>query len=449
MSKIHAKTAILRRLFTIFAIFLSYHVSAQIHTVVTCPGEETNSQINISWAADTSCKSSFVLYTALTDSKLKNLKKVYPQSSLCTVFDSIYSKRADGSDFYENAIFYKCDAALTGLKKDTEYIYWIIPENGNGAATENTQGGLIKPEILQTLTSETGRRFKTSGAKEWSACIISDFHSYTPLPKRQEAATGMIDTICEYDGDIDWILHLGDITAWGGSYSFWKDLYENKYFKNYMWAGVNGNHDNMTRKYFLSNQFFKNANFYPRNGYEGEEGVCYFFRYGDVLFIMLNNENMRSDEGLQKAQEWVRKVIAENKSAYTVVCEHYQWFFGNDGKTSQYERWHQLFDETGVDLALAGNNHIYVRTNAIYKGTQSDGTKGTVYVQTPSSDNERGQGMDEKLSANKGLIEYRWTEGPKTVGALHLQVNKKEMKIVLINRFGEVLDSVKVLRKKK
>jgi hypothetical protein len=173
----------------------------------------------------------------------------------------------------------------------------------------------------------------------------------------------MISTVEKYGQPIDWILHLGDITAWGGCYSFWQSLYTEKPFHNYMWAGVNGNHDNMTRtNKGNTNKFFRDAAAYPLNGYEGELGVCYFFKYGDVLFIMLNNENMRSEEGLQKAQEWVKKVVAENPARYKVVCEHYQWFFGASGKDSQYPRWSKLFDELGITLALAGNNHIYAST---------------------------------------------------------------------------------------
>ena len=318
------------------------------------------------------------------------------------------------------------------------------------------------------------RYFKTSGAKEWEACIISDFHVYTPIYGRTKAAMAMISAVEKYarnnggesrkrdSGSLpfDWILHLGDITAWGGSYSFWKNLYTEQSFKKYMWAGVNGNHDNMTRNYDrTTNEFFRDAAAYPMNGYEGEMGVCYHFRYGDVLFIMLNNENMRSDEGLAAAQEWVRKVVAENPAPYTVVCEHYQWFFGNDGKESQYSRWSNLFDECGVNLALAGNNHIYVSTPALYEGKPvgqsksgniAQNTTGTVYIQTPSSDNERGVAFDVSVplqySADK--IKFRWSEGPNTVGAMHMKVTPEKMVLTLLDRNGNVLDVTEVLPSK-
>lgn len=409
----------------------------KLYSITACPGEDASTEMNISWAADTSLKRSVVAYTEAKDVSLKKIRYARPLVEYCDLFKGIYSKNSKNEDFYQDVVFNKCGAALKGLKPDREYLYWVLPAEDSIAE----RGSL---ELSQA------RRFKTAGAKEWSICIISDFHAYDPLPKRLEAASAMIDKVIEYDNDIDWILHLGDVCAWGGSYSFWQNLYENKHFKNYMWAGVNGNHDNMSRKYELTNRYFKNAGFYPRNGYEGEEGVCYFFKYGNALFIMLNNENMREEEGLQAAQEWVRKVIAENPADYIIVCEHYQWFFGTDGSTSQYGRWSKLFDECGVDLALSGNNHIYVRTDALYNGSQTDGTKGTVYIQSPSSDNERGQAkVSGEVEHNSSIIEFRWNEGPCTVGGMHMSADKKKLTVKLLDREGNILDSVNVLAKKK
>ena len=259
----------------------------------------------------------------------------------------------------------------------------------------------------------------------------------------------MLDTLESVNhAPFDLILHAGDVCAWGGSYSFWKDLYANHQFKNYVWAGVNGNHDNMARGYARqTNEFFLYANNNPGNGYEGEIGVCYHFRYGDVLFIMLNNENMRDEAGLSKAQAWVRKVIAGHPAPFVVVMEHYQWFFGNNGKFSQYERWHNLFDECGVDLAISGNNHIYARTNAIYENKETDGRQGTVYVQTPSSDNGRGRTLEE-WTDNQDLIKFRWSEGPNTVGALLLKAESGALSLTLHDRSGRQIDSVTVRRKR-
>ena len=156
---------------------------------------------------------------------------------------------------------------------------------------------------------------------------------------------------------------------------------------------------------------------------------------------------MRSKEGLAAAQDWVRKVIKENPAKFTIVMEHYQWFFGTSGKFSQYTRWNELFDECGVDLAIGANNHIYARTNAIYQGKETDGSKGTVYLQTTSSDNERGQAMKE-WTDNKDIIKYRWCEGPKSISGLTMKNVGDKLYLKLYDRYGNIIDTVTVLAKK-
>ena len=411
-------------------------VGQQIHSISTCPGEDCSNEMIISWGADTSVQS-WLLWSKASDKGWRRAKRENPIWYRTEIYNGKSSKRANNENFFEDVIFNKCRVKLSGLEPNTTYKYMIVSSPaGRGTSTS-------------TGDASTGAyTFKTAGAKEWSACIISDFHNYSPIPGRLEAADKMIGKIKEYDPSMDWVLHLGDICAWGGSYSFWKNLYGMQWFRDYMWAGVNGNHDNMSRKYELTNEYFRNSAAYPLNGYPGEMGVCYWFKYGEALFIMLNNESMRTQEGLEDAQEWFKSVIKSNPSKYIIVCEHYQWFFGTDGADSQIARWSKLFDEFGVDLALAGNNHIYVRTNALYNKKETDGSRGTVYIQTPSSDNERGQAMKPELTHNKEIIKCRWTEGPKTVGAMSIKVFPTHIELALLDRNGTVIDTATVKAKR-
>ena len=423
------------RLFLVLTLWLSATIfntlSGQeaIFSITTSPSERTDSEMNFSWATDTTIKSATLEVAPLKDKRWKKAITRTFEGVLCTTYDSIYSKTKSGENFYEDVVINKFDANIDALKSDKDYKYRII---AGGDTTETYY-------------------FTTSGAKRWSACVISDFHAYSPLYHRTKAAMDMIGVVEDFEKGFDWILHLGDITAWGGSYSFWQNLYLEEPFINYMWAGVNGNHDNMTRQYGQSNKFFRDAAAYPRNGYEGEEGVCYHFKYGDVLFVMLNNESMRDSAGLAAAQSWVKDVVTNNPSPYVVVCEHYQWFFGANGKDSQYGRWSELFDELGVNLALAGNNHIYMSSYPLYGGKVVDSQSGTTYIQVTSSDNERGSAcdLDAPLEYNSEKIKFRWTEGPKTVSALHLNVTPKKMTITLLDRNGSVLDKTEVLPRKR
>ena len=404
--------------------------ASEVYTVIVNPGENASKSVRLNWHSDINDESTHCFYTECSDIHWARTKKASPKQELCTAYDSMYSKTPKGENIYERVRFIRNTTELKNLKPGTRYMYRI----GNNLKDGETRYFHTAPE---------------SG--EWSAAIISDIHTYTPLPKRVDAAMAMLDTIEARNGShLDAILHVGDIIAWGGSYSFWRDLYSNNHFKNHLWAGINGNHDNMDRTNKRnSKEFFRNANNNPLNGYNGQEGVCYHFIYGDVLFIMLNNQVMHSDEGLATAQKWVKKVIAKNqkKVKFTVVFEHYPWFYGGDGKTSQYARWNKFFDENGVDLAISAHNHIYLRTNALYKDQETDGNFGTVYMQTPSSDNERGETIHE-WKYNKDKIKIRWCEGAKTVGAILLNANSEQLSLTAYDRFGNALDNVIIKAKK-
>ena len=403
---------------------VAYAQVGEAYTVIANPGQDASTSIRLNWHTDENSPQRVCHYTSTDDTSWANVKTVAASQELCTVFDSIYSKSSTGADIYEDARFMRNTVEINALTPDTRYMYRIDDSN-------------------------TIRYFKTAPTdNNWTAAVISDFHAYAPLPARTSAAMNMLSTLEQQRGEFDMVLHVGDIIAWGGSYSFWKSLYENSPFKKYVWAGVNGNHDNMSRGYALqTNQFFANTNNNPLNGYDGEMGVCYHFTYGNTLFIMLNNENMTSSSGLNKAQKWVREVIANNPARFIVVMEHYQWFYGTSCQTSQYERWYKLFDECGVDLAIAANDHIYARSNALYDGNETDGTRGTVYVQTPSSDNDRGQEM-QKWTDNHNIIQYRWSEGVKTVGALLLTATNNSLIVSLHDRKGNTLDTIVVKSKR-
>ena len=416
----------------ILAFFLCLSAwASDVYTVIANPGENASKSVRLNWHSEIDNDATQCFYTDCSDIHWARAKKVAPQQEICEVFDSMYSKTPEGENFYERVRFIRNTAELKNLTPGTRYMYRI----GNDLKDGETRYFHTAPQ---------------SG--EWSAAIISDIHTYTPLPKRVEAAMTMLDIIEAKNGThLDAILHVGDIIAWGGCYSFWRNLYSNEHFKNHLWAGINGNHDNMDRTNKRNNkEFFRNTNNNPLNGYDSQEGVCYYFIYGDVLFIMLNNQVMHSDEGLATAQEWVKKVIKKNqrKTRFTVVFEHYPWFLGGNGKTFQYARWSKFFDENGVDLAVSAHNHIYLRTDALYNDQETDGNSGTVYLQTPSTDNERGESINEWIY-NKDKIKIRWNEGAKTMGAILLKANSDQLSLTAYDRYGNALDNVIVKAKKR
>lgn len=373
--------------------------------------------------------SSSVVYTTKADSAWKNAKLVPGSYKRSDVFAGIESKRADGTDWIEDARFLDYGALLTGLKPDTDYMYKIL------VGTEKT--------------TETSRYFKTAGASEFSFLWFSDAHGYTPIPSRLRNMNKVIDAALKIDPDVDFMFSTGDVVAWGGSCSFWRDLFEQPFASNYMFADVIGNHDWMKRTNGGSSEFFAVAHNNPTNGYAGQEGICYWFIYGDLLFITLNNEVMRTgDQALEDAKTWAADVIENQKGRYKriILTQHYQWFDGNNGKSSWYDHWKEFCDEHRVTMALSGNNHVYSRTHPLKGDQVVPNGQGTVYMVAPSSDGERGR-MAGPLSHNAEKIAFTYASDEisagshvRTIGCILVDVtpNTIRTRLVYIDKHKQV-----------
>ena len=351
--------------------------------------------MNIGWHADLGCTNSFVTYTKKSDAAWAHAERAEGTCEYWDGFDGIYSKTASGEDISEDAVFLDCGVTLTGLERDTDYMYKVC-------------AGSAVPSAVHY--------FKTAGAAEFSFLWIGDFHAYPPLSRRLSNAVKVVNEAFAIDPAVDFIFCTGDVLAWGGSYSFWKNLYEQDFIKHYMFANVLGNHDNMTRTGSTSSDYFMIANNFPRNGYPGQEGVCYWFIYNNVLFIVLNNEAMaRNPTGEAAAKHWAAGVIKQHKGQYRYIfiAEHYQWFNGRTGATSWYANWKDFCDENGVALALSGNNHIYERTHPLYRDQVAADGKGTVYMEVPSSDGDRGVEAGT-LTQNAEKLAYTYSSHAKS-----------------------------------
>ena len=355
---------------------------------------------------------------------------ILPDDTLCGTFNNRFSKLADHHDVTESHLVDKHGYRLFNLKPDTEYSYRIVTYDKKTGRKEH---------------SET-HHFHTAGAPHWKAAVLGDFHHYSPEPLRLSSAMNMLNVLDSVSGGIDWVLSTGDQCGWGGSLNFWTELSEQPGFRNYMWASVEGNHDSLDRDKDKTDAFFRDSHYFPLNGYPGQQGVTYWFRYGDVLFFMLNNEGMLKG-GQKEAVSWMENVIARHPSKYIVVVEHHQWLIGTDGTNGQLDRWEADFDRLGVDLAISGHNHAYLRTYPLYNRQPVAPNKGTYYVVNSSCDDERGRAL-KPLRANKDIIASRWSEGSHTVGGMVMDVNPQRIAMTLYDRNGNIEDSFSVPAKR-
>jgi len=443
VSKKHMPIILAVAFFTGFVSF-SVRARAEVYSITANPAEDCSTQMNIGWHADLDDTNVVVVYTTRSDRSWARAVTARGNFERCEIFDGIYSKTPAGSNWNEVAKFLDYGVTLTGLKPDTQYMYRLEPAPFGKAGETNGA----------TRRSQSGvHYFKTAGAAKFSFVWISDIHAYTPLPNRMKNANAVLAAALKIDPSVDFVFSTGDVVAWGGSYSFWRNFFAQPFATNYMFADVIGNHDWMRRTNGGSSDYFRVVHNNPTNGYAGQEGVCYWFIYGDVLFLTFNNEIMRTGpEAEAAAKAWAADVIGKQKGKYKriFIAEHYQWFDGRNGRSSWYDDWKDFCDEHGVTLALSGNNHIYERTHPLRGDKVVAAGEGTTYMEAPSADGERGVEAGElMMNADKLAFTYSSHEHSnatevKTIGCVLVHVSPKAITTKLVyldeNRAVQVAD---------
>lgn len=105
--------------------------------------------------------------------------------------------------------------------------------------------------------------------------------------------------------------------------------------------------------------------------------------YGPLHIVSLN-DTVRDLDDVERAQvSFLEADLAANTSAWTVATHHqsaYSACTAHGSNEVVRAAWSPVFDQYGVDVVVAGHNHIYERSHPIFEGEQAPPGQGTVYV---------------------------------------------------------------------
>ncbi len=356
-----------------------------VDVIYANPGENCMNEVTISWHS--SKANSKLIYTTADDKNYENAKTI----EVTGVYDET------SFIYYDICKFYKCKVELKDLKANTNYIY--------------------KVQTDDVVSRE--HKFKTAGTGSFTFGYMSDIHAVnydnldlgmTAVKKLQTVQT-LINRATKESGTLDFMLTTGDEVWRGSQYSNWLEWSKNEYTTatvDYLWAGAPGNHEYYTQvtssvwnyypdKYasdpskiyndpdYFYNTYFNAVKAVPQNGPDGVNS-CYWFIYGNVLFMCIDSMQASEYAKIEIIRQWFRETVRKNegKYQYIVAYQHYPWYDFQTGVDKYAYRWNDIFDEFGVDLALSGHMHGYLRTKQLYNGAVSeDDTKGTYYVVSP------------------------------------------------------------------
>lgn len=127
----------------------------------------------------------------------------------------------------------------------------------------------------------------------------------------------------------------------------------------------------------------------------GMPGRWYATRVGPVLVVSL--DSTRVEDEAQTA--WLEATLAGATSNFVIVSMHHPAYSaGHHGSTGKVQRhWVPLFEEYGVDLALAGHDHDYQRSRPI---------DGIVYVVSGGAAKLRPTGTAEFTAYSASVLHF-------------------------------------------
>lgn len=176
-----------------------------------------------------------------------------------------------------------------------------------------------------------------------------------------------------YANGAEIVLSTGDQVNEGFSLTQYNALFSPSVLKKMPFVPTAGNHD------FYSPLF---SLYFGENGVS-EAGNDYYFCYGDVLFIVLDSNNVVAPVHIATINNAVNAFPEAN---WRVVMMHHGAYSScADDFTSKLcaGTLTDAFDNHDIDLVLSGHNHFYSRTYPLFNGEIS--AVGTVYFEAGSA----------------------------------------------------------------
>lgn len=274
---------------------------------------------------------------------------------------------------------YPRTAEISGLEENTAYVYRAGSERSGWSApytfTTGTFGNEWEfsffgdPQIGASQMAMSSARVDDGGSWERTAAAIGERHPDSSL---WLSAGDQVDFFLD-----------GQIQQHEYSLFFTPDeLRENRFAAN------RGNHD-------VSKAYSEAFNL-PNSTATGIQPHNYFFEHNNVLFVALDSNTITSGE-LEAQKDFLRSTV-ENHGAdkdWIVVTYHHstysQAYHQTDRIVQDYRHngMVDLISELGVDVVLAGHDHIHTRSHLMVGNTPQvpEGETGPGDVLTPA-DNE-------------------------------------------------------------
>ena len=421
MNKIIKTLVLFLMLFIVISVGINVKAATgDVYNIVTCPGEDMATQMQINWQSPSSIIGLKLEYTEVTDTEFSKSVVVDAVSRSFSRQNGDPSNSATYTGFSTPRNIW--NVALDNLKPGTKYMYRITNGSKVYSATYNFETGSLTDDEFSFLFMTDPQYYREIGASMYNTMTEAQIAKY----------------------DVKFTFITGDISDKGGNSSYWDMFYTKSSLKKIPMATTVGNHEyydsgTVTTDNLIYNQFFYN----PQNGPENVKGSSYYFTYNNALFIMLDSE---AKGVLAEQQAWFRSVCESVDASYIIVgCHKSPYAAGPYVDVGQafISNWGPLFDEFQVDFVLTGHDHVYTRTKPVYANQVTEEKyKGTVYIEGGSA-GEKYYSVQSQENADK------WAKTASNVTACTvITLGKEKAQTNTYDLNGTLIDSSSVDRKR-
>ena len=333
--------------------------------IITSFGYDSSTTVNINYHTKNTKTS--VEYTEVSDTNYSNKKIAYPTMK---AFESIVDMEVP----FE--IRNVCRLTLDKLKPGTSYKYRV--NKGDGTYTEDYH-------------------FKTSGDGTTSFVFLTDVHYYDGFDGAEISET-VISAARQIQPNIGFVVETGDLVDTGGNADDWNKFFTNAgNLKNLPFFNVPGNHEHYEVG-SMKNKIFSSYYNFPQNGIGDYVGASYYFKYNNVLFVMVDTD-LPYNQGEQL--QWLDKVITENKQDFIIVGTHAPV---NVVDNTDYNRpFMEIMEKHAVDLVLCGHYHSDSFSNTYLDSKPFNDQIGVTYLRG-NGGGIKSIGTADPLDFAKGYI---------------------------------------------
>lgn len=319
-----------------------------IFSFATESGAEVT-RISCTVNGDTKTQRGFCWYTAEeTDSVVKIYENGRDISSSLT-FSDVRCEEWEGSFMHK--------VTVSGLEAGKSYTYIV----GNGSVW-GTEG--------RFTTDDGGDKLSFITIGDVQASSLENF----------EKASLVLDAAFDKAPNAAFVANMGDFTN-DSTNEEW-DAYFTAFERHNTAATlvpVAGNHDGLGVWHWFDNIF----NLDTSESVQSLNGVNYSFDYANAHFAILNTNDLLSISNAQL--EWLKNDMNSSSADWKFVFMHKSpYTLGKDGKWPDAlyltETLTKVLDECGVDIAVSGHDHMYLRTKALKDNAVAEDGEGTRYI---------------------------------------------------------------------